>query len=136
MSEPWYKNGLRFQCTRSGRCCVGEPGFVWVNAQEVEAIASWLGEKREEVEAIYTRRVAERRSLREKSGGACIFFDVNQGCKIYPVRPRQCRTWPFWDSNLASPADWERTCRHCPGAGQGELISAQEITRRRQIMSL
>ncbi len=136
MSKPWYQNGLRFQCTRGGRCCTGEPGFVWVTEEEMAAIAAHRGETLAEVEGLCTRRLGPDRSLREKNDGACLFWDPQQGCTIYPVRPRQCRTWPFWESNLATPADWDRTCRRCPGAGQGELISAQEITRRRQVIPL
>jgi Fe-S-cluster containining protein len=30
----WFKDGLRFECQRCGRCCRGEPGVVWVNKQE------------------------------------------------------------------------------------------------------
>ena len=44
MSEPWFKDGLRFTCTRCGKCCTGPPGFVWVNDEEVAAIAEYIGE--------------------------------------------------------------------------------------------
>lgn len=27
----------------------------------------------------------------------CLFLSMEQGCTIYPVRPRQCWTFPFWD---------------------------------------
>src|SRR5262245_18529291 len=30
VSEPWYQDGLEFTCTRCGKCCTGEPGFVSV----------------------------------------------------------------------------------------------------------
>lgn len=133
-AEPWYKDGLQFQCTRCGNCCTGEPGFVWVNAEEIAAIAAFRGESEEETLALYTRRVFDSRSLKEKPNGDCVFYDREQGCTIYPVRPRQCRTWPFWESTTQTPADWKRTRRACPGAGQGELISAEEITRRIKVI--
>jgi Fe-S-cluster containining protein len=136
MSEPWYKNGLRFQCTQCGHCCTGAPGYVWVNEEEIAAIAQLRGEAVEEVTALYTRKVDNQRSLRERANGDCIFYDRKEGCTIYPVRPRQCRTWPFWESNLASPAAWQRTCQVCPGSGQGELIPAEEITRRLNVVRL
>src|SRR5262249_16944213 len=82
-------------------------------------------------------RIAERRrSLKEKPNGDCVFYDRKAGCTIYPVRPAQCRTWPFWESNTATPADWKRTQKTCPGAGRGELISAEEITRRVRTIKL
>src|SRR5258708_31787570 len=110
MSEPWYQDGLRFRCTRCGNCCTGAPGFVWVNDAELEAIAAFRAEPVEELIAVSTKALDTRRSLREKANGDCIFFDGQQGCTIYPVRPRQCRTWPFWESNVITPEQWERTC--------------------------
>ncbi|HXG10362.1 MAG TPA: YkgJ family cysteine cluster protein [Gemmataceae bacterium] len=136
MTQPWYQNGLRFRCTRCGHCCTGAPGYVWVNDEEVAAIAAFLGEPVPETQAVYTRRAGRGRSLREKANGDCVFYDRARGCTIYPVRPRQCRTWPFWESNVATPEAWEQTCRICPGAGRGELISAEEITRRVRLIKL
>ncbi len=136
MFQPWYRAGLRFRCTRCGTCCTGAPGRVWVNDEEMAAIAEYRNEPLDHVVGLYTR-VAERgRSLREKANGDCIFYDPEQGCTIYPVRPRQCQTWPFWESNVATPQDWQRTCDVCPGSGQGELISAEEITRRLKMIRL
>jgi uncharacterized protein len=136
MSEPWYQDGLRFQCTQCGHCCTGAPGYVWVNAAEVAAIAAHRGEAAAECETLYTRTVGRRRTLREKANGDCVFYDRTRGCTVYPVRPRQCRTWPFWESNLSSPAAWQKTCAVCPGSGQGELIPAEEITRRLKVIRL
>jgi Fe-S-cluster containining protein len=137
MSEPWYQDGLRFGCTRCGRCCSGpEPGFVWVNDEELAAIAAFLGEPLPQTIEVYSKRFGWGRSLREKANHDCIFYDKEQGCTIYPVRPRQCRTWPFWESNVATPADWQQTCEVCPGSGQGDLISAEEITQRLKVIRL
>jgi Fe-S-cluster containining protein len=136
VEETWYKDGLRFHCTRCGNCCTGEPGHVWVNAEELAAIALHRGEPVEEVVALYTYLAYRGRSLREKGNGDCVFFDRQAGCTIYPVRPRQCRTWPFWESNVRSPEEWERTCAVCPGSGQGDLIPSEEITRRRKVIEL
>lgn len=136
MDEPWYKDGLRFQCTRCGNCCTGPPGFVWVNDEELAAIAECRGETVERAAALYTYLVAPGRTLREKANHDCIFYDRNQGCTIYPVRPRQCRTWPFWESNLVTAEAWHGTCKICPGAGKGELIPAEEITRRSKVIRL
>jgi Fe-S-cluster containining protein len=136
MTEPWFHDGLRFRCTRCGHCCTGAPGFVWVTDEEVAAIAELRGEQLADVEGLYTRLVGTKRSLRERLNGDCVFYDRAAGCTIYPVRPRQCRTWPFWESNVQSPEAWRRTCTTCPGAGQGELVSAEEITRRLKVIKL
>jgi Fe-S-cluster containining protein len=136
MSQPWYQDGLRFRCTRCGHCCTGSPGYVWVSEEELAAIAQYRHESVQQVVGLYTRAAHRGRSLREKANGECIFYDRNEGCTVYPVRPRQCRTWPFWESNVRSPQAWQRTCQECPGSGQGELIAAEEITRRLQVIRL
>ncbi len=136
MTEPWYEDGLHFRCTRCGNCCTGEPGHVWVDDAEIADIAEHRAEPVEEVIGLYTRLAHRGRTLREKNNGDCVFFDRKVGCTIYPVRPRQCQTWPFWESNVQTREEWKRTCRICPGAGQGDLIPAEEITRRLKVISL
>ncbi len=129
-ADPWYRAGLQFRCTQCGNCCTGAPGFVWVSEAELHAIAKFLGEPLEEVRALHTYVARNGRTLREKAGGDCVFFDRSAGCTIYPVRPTQCRTWPFWESNVSTPNHWQETRDICPGAGQGDLISVEEITNR------
>ena len=136
MSEPWYADGLRFTCTQCGDCCTGEPGFVWVTDEEIAAIAAFIKEPVGEVTQLYTRRSKGRRTLKEMANGDCVFFERGRGCTIYSVRPPQCRTWPFWESNIATPEDWERTERNCPGSGEGELIPVEEITRRLKVIKM
>jgi Fe-S-cluster containining protein len=136
MSEPWYHEGLRFECTRCGHCCTGAPGVVWVDEAEIAALAEYRRETPAETLALHTRSFGRRRSLREKLNGDCVFWDREAGCTVYPVRPRQCRTWPFWESNVATPEAWRRTCEVCPGSGQGELIPAEEITRRLKVIKI
>ena len=72
----------------------------------------------------------------EFPNGDCVFYDRVQGCTVYPVRPRQCRTFPFWESNVETPRAWEQTCQACPGAGKGDLISAEEIAERLKVIHL
>jgi len=131
--QPWYRDGLRFQCTQCGNCCTGAPGYVWVNAEEMAALAAELGMALEAFQDRYTRRVGAKTSLIEYPNGDCVFFD-NQArrCSVYNARPRQCRTWPFWDSNVKSPDDWAYTCSICPGSGQGKLHSLEQIESQRR----
>lgn len=137
MSGSWYADGLRFACTQCGNCCTGTPGFVWVNDEEIAALAEFRGEPEEQVRGLYTRgEGGTRRSLKEKPNGDCVFYDRMAGCTVYPVRPRQCRTWPFWECNTESPATWARAAAECPGCNQGELIPAEEITRRVKVIRI
>jgi uncharacterized protein len=136
METPWYHEGLRFECTQCGHCCTGAPGFVWVSDEEVGALAEFLGVSPAQAHDLYTRRYGARRSLREKENGDCVFYDKKVGCTVYSVRPQQCRTWPFWESNLRTEAHWQETCETCPGCGQGDLISPEEITRRLKVIKI
>jgi Fe-S-cluster containining protein len=133
---PWYQDGLQFTCTQCGRCCTGEPGFVWVDAGEIETLAHSQNMPVEEFIAVYTKRLRGRRTLREKPSGDCVFYDRRRGCTVYGIRPKQCQTWPFWESNLHTPEDWQGIVEICPGAGTGELIPSEEITRRVQLIKM
>lgn len=133
--EPWYKDGLRFKCTQCGNCCTGAPGYVWVNQAEIKGIAAEVGEADVEAfEDMYVRKIGIRRSLREFPNGDCVFFDnVKRTCTVYNARPRQCRTWPFWDSNVKSPEAWAETCEVCPGSGKGKLYQIEHIESQRKV---
>jgi hypothetical protein len=132
---PWYQDGLRFQCTDCGDCCTGASGYVWVNQAEVTAIADRLGLTLEKYESRYIRRVGIRRSLVEYANGDCVFFDSHsRKCTVYTDRPRQCRTWPFWKSNLNTPQSWGDTCVHCPGSGRGKLYQLAEIEKQAAVI--
>lgn len=135
--KPWYADGLKFSCSGCGDCCTGAPGYVWVNKQEIADLAALIEMEVEEFEETYTRKIGIRRSLVEYSNGDCVFFDSNsRKCNVYAARPRQCKTWPFWDSNLRTPEDWERTCESCPGSGTGKLHQLNEIEERRKTMKI
>jgi Fe-S-cluster containining protein len=54
-----------------------------------------------------------------------------RGCRIYPVRPLQCRTWPFWTINLKSPAYLALAAETCPGINSGRQYSFDEIEQLR-----
>jgi uncharacterized protein len=132
-THPWYHRGLHFQCTGCGDCCTGAPGYVWINKAEIEAIAAHLKLDIAKFEKKYVRLIGIRKSLIEFANGDCVFFDnQDRGCKIYAARPKQCRTWPFWDSNLNSPESWEETALHCLGCNRGPLIALEEIELQRR----
>ena len=130
MPQPWFQAGLRFTCTQCGNCCTGAPGYVWVDADELKAIADHLDMPVFQFRAMHTRAVGRRRSLRERPNGECVFWDHDKGCTVYSARPTQCRTWPFWESNTESPEAWSEMQQGCPGAGKGQFFSAEEITQR------
>ena len=124
----WFSDGLRFECTRCGRCCGGVPGYVWVTDDEVAALARRLGLSDAEFRRRFTRRVdGYGVSLTETRGYDCTFFSSERGCTVYADRPRQCRTYPFWSRVVASPATWENETYVCPGMNQGRIWGLTEI---------
>jgi hypothetical protein len=120
---PWYRDGLRFGCTQCGNCCGGAPGQVWISAHEINRFAAFLGLSTDQFTQRHTRRIGSRTSLLEKPNGDCEFLARDVGgkarCTVYEVRPRQCRTWPFWSTNLSSPQAWAAASRGCPGINSG-----------------
>ncbi len=134
---PWYKDGLCFECTQCGNCCTGAPGFVWVTDDEIAKLAELLGKTVDEVRRDETRRVGDRVSLNERKNGDCTFFDPEtRRCTVYSARPAQCRTWPFWNSNLENRDAWKTMQQGCPGAGHGQLYSIEEIKRLASVVDV
>ena len=132
--EPWFRNGLRFGCKQCGRCCTGEPGYVWVTDEEIANLANALGISRERFEGAFVHRAYGKKSLVEFANGDCVLFDPDKrGCKVYDARPAQCRTWPFWEQNIDLPNSWRKTAKFCKGCGNpsGKLYSMEEIIGQR-----
>jgi Fe-S-cluster containining protein len=145
--ETWYEEGLQFTCSQCGNCCSGAPGFVWISDEEVLKLAEFLHVSKAKVIERYCRTVSGRLSLKENrnpghGGYDCIFLKEipakvtadagavahsTRGCSIYPVRPLQCRTWPFWRENISSPKAWDLTKRKCPGMDTGKLYPRKKI---------
>jgi Fe-S-cluster containining protein len=123
--------GLQFSCSACGDCCTGDPGHVWVNDEEVAALAAAREMSVVAFEKEYLRKIGSRRSLFERFNGDCILFDAEKRrCTVYAARPTQCRTCPFWPSNVENAEAWSDTCEECPGAGAGELHSVESIRAR------
>lgn len=126
-AERWYDGGLRFSCHQCHNCCRGTaPGWVYVTRHQIGRIAQWL----EMPVRIFRNRYLTRDEdgepvLTLKPNGDCIFW--REGCTIYPVRPRQCRTFPFWAENLESRRAWNELTAFCHGVNEGKLYSIEEI---------
>lgn len=129
----WIKKGLRFSCRQCGNCCTGSPGYIWVTLAEIGALAGHLKMDLDAFSLGHVKRVGERFSLLEKPGGECVFWDRKRGCTVYPVRPAQCRAYPFWPRVVASEKSWKAEAAECHGIraaledGDGEMHSAAEI---------
>ncbi|MDH3520005.1 MAG: YkgJ family cysteine cluster protein [Myxococcales bacterium] len=106
---------FRFRCRRSGNCCARPEGIVRVDAADVERIAAYLGLREETFRTRYVARRGDR--LKDAQGSRCVFLEDGgtTSCHIYPVRPKRCRSWPFWDELRDSPDALRDAVRTCPG---------------------
>jgi len=132
--RPWYADGLRFACQACGRCCGGAPGYVWMTADEMADIARHVGLPAKEFRRAYVRRSWRGLTFKEKPNYDCVMLDGAGRCMVYEVRPLQCRVWPFWPSNLASPAAWRAASRRCPGMDTGPRYAFEQIEALRMEM--
>ncbi len=121
----FFDDGIRFQCQGCGTCCTGAPGVVRVDVPEIVAIAAFLDRSVGEIIDAFVFPWEDGHSIKEDADGRCLFYD--DGCRIYPVRPRQCRTFPFWVSIMRAEFHWHATCRQCPGIGTGRRYTKTEI---------
>ncbi len=129
------ERGLSFSCTMCGNCCSGDGGYVLFTDEEAAALAKRFGVDVAEFLERYTHDTMVGRSLRERpreGGYECIFLDREKFpgravCSVYEDRPAQCRTWPFWKSNLAGPWTWGKAAKTCPGLNKGTRYTVQQI---------
>jgi len=128
----WYIGGLHFECLCCGKCCSGpDGGYIWVTRPEIKIIADFLKIEPEQLRQKYLKRVGLRTTVIEQPlTKDCMFLQEANGqkkCVIYPVRPSQCRLWPFWSSNLTSPNAWNKAAQKCSGINRGRFYSFEEI---------
>lgn len=100
-----------FVCRRCGECCRIKDGIVRITNDDVTAISSHIGISGDEFIAEWCDIAPDRKGLVLKNaedGHTCIMLDEANRCRIYPVRPLKCRTFPY---------DWvnENSADYCPG---------------------
>jgi uncharacterized protein len=126
----FYRDGLRFSCTRCNRCCRFDSGYVWLSRADIRGLGELLGLDARQVLDEYCRVVDiggfRQVSLREQANKDCVFWR-DGSCSVYGARPLQCRSFPFWAHQLVDRSAWDRVELECPGANTGALHSAEEI---------
>ena len=122
MSEPWYKDGLNFKCTGCGQCCTGAPGYVWVTEEEIAAIAKSLNMSIPQFKKTHTHQIDGRTSLVEDPKNYDCVFLKERKCQIYNLRPKQCRTFPWWQENVENRAAWKETAARCEGVNHPDSV--------------
>ena len=128
------QRALRFSCTRCGHCCAtaGEY-YVYLSEAESERIRACLQLSRSWFRRRYLQRLEEGDLvLASGSDERCIFLDTAGQCRVYAVRPVQCRTYPFWPELVGRATAWNREARRCEGINQGRVVARSTIRRSLQ----
>ena len=127
-----YKNGIKFECQGSGKCCVsrGTYGFVYLSEKDIKRFSKYFKLSIKKFKKKYCQITDGFIHLIEKSelNGDCIFLK-NKKCSVYISRPSQCRTWPFWNENMNVKLWNEDISINCPGIGKGKIVNAKTIKR-------
>jgi len=131
--QPFFeKYPLRFSCTQCGKCCMtGGDYHVFLTASEAEKIRDYL----QLSHAWFRRRYLQRLDdgdlvLASGKGDRCIFLDAGGHCRVYPVRPLQCLTYPFWPELAGNARAWISEARRCEGINQGGVVPVATIRRK------
>lgn len=105
---------------------------MFLTASDLRRLSSFLGISDQDFFQSYCEVVdlhlAKRVSLVAQKGGACVFHAAD-GCEVYARRPLQCRTYPFWVTNVSDRRSWNRVKRKCPGVNRGKRWTSHQIVR-------
>ena len=132
MKAPWWMEGVHFACQPNcGRCCDQPGGIVYLSPDDAQRLADHAGLPVEAWLDRDTRQTLDGRFVLKSrdSDGVCIHLNERHQCSIYAVRPQQCRAFPWWGENLATPGAWKATKASCPGidAEDALLVDGQTI---------
>jgi Fe-S-cluster containining protein len=110
---------IGFKCTGCGNCCSGSSGYIWLNKQEQINISKKLNLPLKKFLEKYTFIAENKISLKEikkkENDYWCIFLEKNKKCKIYDVRPHQCKSYPYWKNVVDDKNYLEFVLQDCPG---------------------
>lgn len=127
---PYYETEpLVFGCTACGKCCE-RPGLVYMTDDDIEALAHHFGMTTGEVKVSMLERDGSDWVVQVDETAPCVFYNAHDtSCKIHPVKPLQCRTYPFWAEVVGTRRAWRQEQKLCPGIGEGRAYAADEVRR-------
>ena len=124
-----------FQCQMCGECCTGFGG-TYVSDEDILEISAFIGCDPSNFKKTYCNRSGTRWVLALSTTEKCIFFDKEKACTIHPVKPSMCRAWPFIQTVVNHPENWDAMAGSCPGMKKGvshdtlKRIVSREIALR------
>ena len=118
---PLKNNEIEFKCEKCGVCCA-VPGYVHLTKEEGKNIAAFLGMEYKEFKKQYMKYILWAGYVLDMEvEGGCIFLRDGK-CGIYPERPAQCRTFPFWPDIMKDYREWKYVSSYCPGVKNAKKI--------------
>jgi uncharacterized protein len=121
--------GVRFECQRGCTNCGQQKGYVYITKADLARIAKFLKMTAAEFERRYVYRTRHLMRLRVPRHSQCSFLK-DDGCSIHPVKPVQCRIFPFWPEMVESKREWRKAAAWCPGIGKGELVQIESARKQ------
>ena len=101
--------------TCQGICCRWG-GYVWITETEMIQMAEVMNLSLENFANEYVKAAYGRLSLQERLREGeyhCAMFDpFTSRCLVYEVRPKQCKTFPYWDQYKTN---YQKLIELCPG---------------------
>ncbi|MFN2357645.1 MAG: YkgJ family cysteine cluster protein [Desulfotignum sp.] len=122
-----YKTGDDiFVCQLCGQCCRGFGG-TYVTDRDIMRISAYIQADPDTFVTSYCTMAGTRPVLSQGPDGYCVFFDKKKQCTIHPVKPCMCRKWPFLETLVANPENWDAMASACPG--MRPLIPFSDLAR-------
>lgn len=103
-----------FECRQCGDCCKGFGG-TYVTPQDIINISAYIDVDPAKFIDGYCDASGSRHVLTLGNDGCCIFFDTVKQCTIHPVKPYMCKAWPFIQTIIKHPENWNIMSNSCPG---------------------
>jgi len=106
-----------FECTKCGKCCVasGKRVLLVVSDDEAAGMAMCLNMTPEQ----FAETFLDQSRMKLCADGSCPMLDPETNlCRTYEARPEQCRTFPYWPSNLKNGGFTPAVRELCEGIGE------------------
>lgn len=124
MSKHFFTDGINFECQQCSQCCDVENAIVYLSLSDQINISIFFKLSIKQTRDKFFKREFNRWVIDDKHPSKCRFLKSNI-CVIYPVRPTQCRLYPFWENLLKNKKKFYK--ENCPGIGKGKKISGEII---------
>jgi len=125
------QQALHFKCTGCGKCCTGgEDHYVAMSKMEAKRIQKHLGVSSAWFRRRYVNHLTRNTLTARMHNGRCVFLNDNGKCRIYQLRPVQCKTYPYWPELLENKQTWDSEAVHCEGINFGSAVPISNIKKK------